>query len=146
MLQNAENRVVSQVFVRLFSGARQGSGSMTINMHPPELGSVKVRIASESGHLNVSLHPQNHQVVGILERHLPTLQQSLADQGIDISDMQVSVDSGGEEGTSRFEEQAFDGRQQRASKTETADPDAKALAETSQASESNSESGLSLRV
>lgn len=106
-LQGAENRIVSQVFVRLFSGVRQGSGNMTINMHPPELGSVKVRIVSDRGHLSVSLHPQNHQVVGILEKHLPMLQQSLADQDIDVSDLQVSVDSGGEEGQPQFEDPAF---------------------------------------
>jgi flagellar hook-length control protein FliK len=85
-------------------------------------------------------------VVGILERHLPTLQQSLADQGLDISDLQVSVDSGGEEGKSRFEEQAFDGRQHRTSKTGTADAEAEALAEAPQAAGGHSESGLSLRV
>jgi hypothetical protein len=106
-LQAAENRVVSQVFVRLYAGVRQGSGNMTINMHPPELGSVKVRISSERGQLNISLHPQNHQVVGILERHLPSLHQSLADQGIDIADMKVSVDDGGGDEGRRFADHEF---------------------------------------
>jgi len=122
-LQGAENRIVSQVFVRLFSGVREGSGNMTINMHPPELGSVKVRILSDRGHLSVSFHPQNHQVVGVLEKHLPTLQQSLADQGIDVSDLQVSVDSGGEEGRSQFEEQAFASSNTKTGRPEAAEND-----------------------
>ncbi|MFW6284375.1 MAG: hypothetical protein ACOC1H_03195, partial [Desulfosalsimonas sp.] len=42
----AESQVVNQVAVRLFTGVRQGSGSMTIQIHPPELGSVKVKVVS----------------------------------------------------------------------------------------------------
>ncbi|MCF8039610.1 MAG: flagellar hook-length control protein FliK [Desulfohalobiaceae bacterium] len=103
-LQTMENKVVSQVFVRLFSGARQGSGNMTINMHPPELGKVKVRLISDKGGLNVHLHSQNQQVLGVLEKHLPTLQQSLEDQGVSLANLQVSVDSGNQD-RPRFEDQ-----------------------------------------
>lgn len=105
-LQPMEKQVVSQVFVRLFSGARQGSGSMTVNIHPPELGSVRVRILSDQGRLSVQLQPQNAQVAGMLERNLPMLQQSLADQGVDIDDLRVSVDPGSQE-KSGFGEHAF---------------------------------------
>ncbi|MGM0453282.1 MAG: flagellar hook-length control protein FliK [Thermodesulfobacteriota bacterium] len=105
--QSAENQIVSQVFVRLFSGAGKGSGSMTIHMHPPELGKVRVRVVSDQGKLNVHLHPQNQQVMGVLEKHLPTLQQSLADQGVVLSDLDVSVDNSGEQDMSQFEEQGF---------------------------------------
>ncbi|MCF8105395.1 MAG: flagellar hook-length control protein FliK [Desulfohalobiaceae bacterium] len=105
-LQTMENKVVGQVFVRLFSGLRQGSGSMTINMHPPELGKVKIRLISDKSGLNVHLHSQNQQVAGVLEKHLPTLQQSLQDQGISLSGLQVGVDSG-EQDKPGFEDQGF---------------------------------------
>lgn len=104
----AENQVVNQVSVRLFTGVRQGSGNMTIQIHPPELGSVRVKVISEQGSLHVQLNPQNQQVAAILERHLPALHQSLADQGIDLSGLQVSVDSGEDPDTSGFEQQAGD--------------------------------------
>jgi len=41
-----------------------------------------------------------------LERNLPALHQSLADQGIDIDDLHVGVDSGENE-NGGFEEHAF---------------------------------------
>ncbi len=106
-LKAEEARVLSQVSVRLSAGIRQGSKNMTIHMHPPDLGRVKVRIISEGSNLNVQLHSQNHQVAGILERHLPGLQQSLADQGVSVTNLQVNVDSGHDQGGSQFEEQGF---------------------------------------
>lgn len=145
----AENQVVNQVSVRLFTGVRQGSGNMTIQIHPPELGSVKVKLVSEQGSLHVHLHPQNQQVAAILERHLPALHQSLADQGIDLSGLQVSVDSGQDQDGARFEQQAEDFF------TDQRNPAAEPEAEESHLSESvdpdgiasyNQGSGLSLRV
>lgn len=107
--QSLENRVVGQVFMRLFTGAGRGSSSMTVNIHPPELGSVRVRIVSGNGRMSVHLNAQNQQVAGILERNLPALHQSLADQGIDIDDLHVSVDSEERE-SADFEERTFTGR------------------------------------
>ena len=104
--QPVENKIVGQVFMRLFSGARQGSGNMTINIYPPEMGSVKIRIISDNGRLTVHMHPGNQQVASILEKNLGVLQQSLADQGLDVSDLFVSVDTGEQE-RSDFEQQAL---------------------------------------
>lgn len=104
--QPVENKIVGQVFMRLFSGARQGSGNVTINIYPPEMGSVKIRIISDHGRLTVHMHPGNQQVAGILEKNLGVLQQSLADQGLDVSDLFVSVDAGAQE-RSDFEQQAL---------------------------------------
>ncbi len=104
--QIQENRIVSQVFACLNTGSRQGSGHWMINLYPPELGKVKVRIFSGKGSLNIHLQSQTHQVAGVLEKHLSALQHSLEDQGIVLSDLQVSVESGNQEG-SQFEEQGF---------------------------------------
>ncbi len=104
--QIQENRIVSQVFACLNKGSRQGSGHWMINLYPPELGKVKVRIFSGKGSLNIHLQSQTHQVAGVLEKHLSALQHSLEDQGLVLSDLQVSVESGNQEG-SQFEEQGF---------------------------------------
>jgi hypothetical protein len=92
-----ERKVLGQVVVRLFKGVRQGSQNMTIHLYPPELGKVKVRIVSDKGDLSVRLHSMNQQVGGILEKYLPLLQQSLEDQGLSLSDLRVTVESGNEE-------------------------------------------------
>jgi hypothetical protein len=92
-----ERKVLGQVVARLFKGVRQGSQNMTIHLYPPELGKVKVRIVSEKGDLNVRLHSMNQQVGFILEKYLPILQQSLENQGIVLSDLRVTVESGNEE-------------------------------------------------
>ncbi|MFO8086004.1 MAG: flagellar hook-length control protein FliK [Desulfobacterales bacterium] len=104
--QRVENSVLGQIAARLFTGVRQGMGNMTINLYPPELGKVKVKIVSEKGSLNVHLHSQNHYVVGVLEKYLSMLQHSLENHGIALSDLQVSVESENQEG-SQFENQRF---------------------------------------
>ncbi|MFO7861566.1 MAG: flagellar hook-length control protein FliK [Desulfosalsimonas sp.] len=145
----AEHQVVNQVSVRLFTGVRQGSGNMTIQIHPPELGSVKVRIVSDQGSLNVHLHPQNQQVAAILERHLPALHQSLADQGIDLSGLQVSVDSGTDQNASGFEDQEGDFTADRRNFNGEAESDENRLAQSAESADPaayNQGSGLSLRV
>lgn len=98
-----ENNVLNQVFVRLAAGMQQGSRNMIINMHPPELGRVKVNLVSDNGRLSAVLHTENQQVQGILDRNLPQLRQSLQEQGLDIADLGVNLDSGGQEGNSEFE-------------------------------------------
>jgi flagellar hook-length control protein FliK len=141
--------VVNQVSVRLFTGVRQGSGNMTIQIHPPELGSVKVKLVSEQGSLHVHLHPQNQQVAAILERHLPALHQSLADQGIDLSGLQVSVDSGTDQNASGFEDQEGDFPADRRTFNAEAESDENRLsrsAESENPAAYNQGSGLSLRV
>jgi hypothetical protein len=101
---SVDRNVLGQVVARLFTSVREGSQNMIIHLYPPQLGKVKVRIVSDKGDLNVRLHSMNHQVVGILEKYLPLLQQSLEDQGIVLSDLQVSVESGDQE-ESQCEEQ-----------------------------------------
>lgn len=145
----AENQVVNQVSVRLFTGVRQGSGNMTIQIHPPELGSVKVRVVSDQGSLNVHLHSQNQQVAAILERHLPALHQSLADQGIDLSGLHVSVDSGTDQNASGFEGQEGDFPADRRTFNGEAESDENRLARSAESENPaayNQGSGLSLRV
>lgn len=147
-LKAEETRVLSQVSVRLSAGIRQGSKNMTIHMHPPDLGRVKVRIISEGSNLNVQLHSQNHQVAGILERHLPGLQQSLADQGVSVTNLHVSVDSGDDQGGSQFEEQGFGASNRHAPGKESAAEDESPAAPDPEPtlSPGGHAQGLSLRV
>ncbi len=105
-MQRTENNVLAQISARLFTGVRQNIPNMVIHLYPPELGKVKVKIVSKKEGLNVHLQSTNNQVVGILEKNLPLLQQSLEDHGIALSDLRVSVESDNQE-KSPFEEEKF---------------------------------------
>ena len=105
-INGIEKRIVNQIFSRLHTGVSQGSGNWTINLHPPELGRVKVKIISGKGSLNIHLKSHNHQVAGILDKHLQALQSALEQQGIELSGLQVSVESGDQD-LSPFEEDGF---------------------------------------
>ena len=105
-LHGVENKILNQVFSRLHTFVSQGTGNWTINLYPPELGRLKVKIISGRGNLDIHLKSHNHQVVGILDKHLPVLQNALEQQGVELSSLQVSVDSG-DQGGGQFEAPGF---------------------------------------
>ncbi len=144
---SSESNVVNQVFVRLAAGLQQGSRNMIINMHPPELGRVKVNLVSDNGRLSAVLHTENQQVQGILDRNLPQLRQSLQEQGLSIEDLGVSLDSGGQEGGSAFEEEqagTFPGQPLGSADQQMEDPGA--VQQEISSDHLSQEQGLNIRV
>ena len=147
--QAFESNVVQQVFVRLVSGMQQGSRSMVINMHPPELGRVKVSLVSDGGRLSAVLHTENQQVQGVLDRHLPQLRQSLQEQGLSIADLGVSLESGGHEGQSDFEDETaglFAGQRLKADDAETETEEAAPVFSEPSGGHLHPEQGFNIRV
>ena len=72
--------------------ARETS-SITLRLHPEELGHVKLELVMDKDSVRAHLHAQSQQVQEVLERHLPRLRDALEMQGLKIDQLQVSVDS-----------------------------------------------------
>jgi flagellar hook-length control protein FliK len=88
-----EQQMVDQVAAKLSSSGNQGKSTLTLNLHPPELGRLTVKLFSEDGHMSLHMHANNQQVQEVLERHMPRLRESLQQQGIELDDAMVSADS-----------------------------------------------------
>ena len=99
-----EGRVVQQTIDHLTLHARGESSSVTVKLHPEELGELQLRMVMEGDQLKVHLQAQSQQVQEVLERNFPRLRDALQDQGITVDDFQVSVDSG-ERGDQQSSEQ-----------------------------------------
>ena len=89
-----ESRVVQQTIDHLTLHARGDSSSVTVKLHPEELGELQLRMVMEGDQLKVHLQAQTQQVQEVLERNFPRLRDALQDQGVTVEDFQVSVDSG----------------------------------------------------
>lgn len=99
-----ESRVVQQTIDHLTLHARADSSTVTVKLHPEELGELQLRMVMEGDQLKVHLQAQSQQVQEVLERNFPRLRDALQEQGVTVEDFQVSVDAG-ERGDQQFSEQ-----------------------------------------
>jgi len=93
LLLTTEKGVVEQVFMKMSNAYRDGSRNILLQLHPPELGKLRIRLTSERGKIRAHLQSQNEHVHDLLQKHLPRLRDSLEEQGIQVEDMRVDVDS-----------------------------------------------------
>lgn len=64
-----------------------------IHLDPPELGSLEIKLQIHNQQATVHVQAQHGQVRDVLEAHAQRLRESLAEQGIDLSDFDVSEQS-----------------------------------------------------
>jgi len=97
-----DSHIVNQTVEHLSIHARGESSTVTVRLHPEELGELQLRMVMEGDQLKVHLHAQSQQVQDVLERNFPRLRDALQDQGVTVEDFQVSVDSGNAEQQQSF--------------------------------------------
>jgi hypothetical protein len=86
MTEKVINQVVRDVKLHL----RDGNSSVTIRLEPPELGSLRVEIATRGGAVTASIESPNAAVRNLLETNLQALKDSLSQAGIKVDSFLVS--------------------------------------------------------
>jgi flagellar hook-length control protein FliK len=99
---NQEVRILDQVLDQMPLNRVGDKSRIVIRLHPEELGEVKLDLVMEKDQLKAHLVTQTQQVQEILEKHLPRLQEALHSQGVKLDNIQVSVDSRGNQGREPF--------------------------------------------
>ncbi len=89
----SENHILNQVVGQISIGKNHGPSSISIKLHPKELGQIKLDLTVDQTKVKAHLIAQNQQVQDVLERHLPALRSALQQQGLQLDHLQVSVDS-----------------------------------------------------
>ncbi|NOQ46896.1 MAG: hypothetical protein GQ559_09540 [Desulfobulbaceae bacterium] len=90
-LEVPESRILDQVINRFTLNRRLESGSITLRLHPQELGELRMEIKVEQDNIKAHITTQNPQVQEILDRHLPRLREALEQQGLSLEQMKVTV-------------------------------------------------------
>lgn len=86
--------IVNQVAMRLGNALKTGLNSLRINLSPPNLGTVQLKISFKDRNLNVSMVAENPSVREVLMSSVNDLRKSLNDQGVLLTKLDVEVDRG----------------------------------------------------
>jgi flagellar hook-length control protein FliK len=83
-------RLVHRVTAALEAAQGRG-GELRMRLEPPELGSIRVELTSDSGSISARIEAESSQVQRLLLESLPQLRERLAEQQIKIEHFQVDV-------------------------------------------------------
>lgn len=101
--------VMKQQLVTMVS---QGIQHAEIRLDPPELGQLMVRVQVQGDQTQVQFQVAQHQTRDLVEQALPRLKELLAEQGLQLTDSQVSQQDSGsgnaEEGRTETEQEGYD--------------------------------------
>ncbi|QSX39099.1 flagellar hook-length control protein FliK [Shewanella sedimentimangrovi] len=86
---------------QLVTMVSQGIQQAEIRLDPPELGQMMVRIQVQGQETQVQFHVTQSQTRDVMEQALPRLREMLAEQGMQLTDGQVSQGGGGRDFGSR---------------------------------------------
>ena len=103
------SQIIDQVTGHFAVNRSLESGTVTIRLHPAELGELRMEIKVEQDNIKAHITAQNPQVQDILDRNLPRLREALQQQGMNLEHMQVSVATDG--GNSQLFQEQFTRRQ-----------------------------------
>jgi|GEM_PF-628652 len=79
---------------RIMTMVANGIQEARIQLDPPELGSMEIKLHIHQDQTSVQIHVQNPQVKEVLEANASRLRESLAQQGMALNDFDVSSQSG----------------------------------------------------
>ncbi len=105
-----EAEIVRQVRVL----AQNGGGRAQIQLNPPELGGLSLRLMVMHDSVQLSVVAERGAVAELIARHLPELRQALEAQGLQIDHVEVDVREREEPGGSRAHDWTEQGTQSHA--------------------------------
>ncbi|MGK2959409.1 MAG: flagellar hook-length control protein FliK [Acidimicrobiales bacterium] len=82
-----------------------GSYDMTIELHPAELGAVRVRAVLENGSIQLHIHAERAATQDMLQNSLATLRTALNDAGLNTSQLSVNSHANLQGQTSQSDQQ-----------------------------------------
>ena len=147
-----DQQLVSQVVSQLSIAIRpHGEGnSIIINLHPEELGRLKLELEVHKDTVKAHLLAQTQQAQEILERHIPRLREALTQQGLRLDEIRIDVEAGLAGGSKGFQHESGGARSGLQPPTNPVAPgkpiDKTLLAKTEPAGWLSGQTGLSLRI
>ena len=90
--QTAQN-IISQVTENVFLQVADESTTMELQLNPENLGKLFVSVTTKEGEVSAQLQTQNEAVKAALESQMNVLKETLAAQGIKVTEVEVTVAS-----------------------------------------------------
>ncbi len=96
-----ESKVTNQIVRGARFLTREGANQVTLRLDPPELGEITIRLSSVDKVLSGEIRVESRMVQEIVNRNMAELRESLGNQGIQVDNIEVSVESGGRSNVDR---------------------------------------------
>ncbi|MEX0655197.1 MAG: flagellar hook-length control protein FliK [Phycisphaeraceae bacterium] len=95
MMSEADAQANASRLARAMNSAvNQGSGTLTVRMTPPEMGTVRIQLQMQAGTVNATLHAEGEGARTLLSQQLSQLRQSLEGQGLTVERLSVQSMNG----------------------------------------------------
>jgi flagellar hook-length control protein FliK len=107
----AEQEIVDTLIQRFNVNPRLQTSKLTMQLHPAELGSLKIDITVKNGSISAHIITQSHQVLETLDKNISRLREVLQDQGYQVEDFKITLNTDRGNEQQLFQEQ-FESKQQ----------------------------------
>lgn len=146
----SEKEMVNTLIQRFNVNPRLQTSKLTMQLHPAELGALKIDLLVKDDSIKANIIAQSQQVLETLEKHLPRLRTALQDQGFTIDSFEISLDGDGGNQKELFQEH-FNSQQQEFAFNKSSSQQAESfdvLLESTEDSDEtdNNDSGINLTV
>ena len=106
-----EKEMVDNLIQRFNVNPRLQTSKLTMQLHPAELGALKIDIVVKHDSITANIVAQSQQVLETIEKHMPRLRATLEDQGFKIDAFEIAMDGDSGNQKELFQEQ-FSSQQQ----------------------------------
>ena len=146
----SEKEMLNTLIQRFNVNPRLQTSKLTMQLHPAELGALKIDLLVKGDSIKANIVAQSQQVLETLEKHLPRLRTVLQDQGFTIDSFEISLDGDGGNQKELFQEH-FNSQQQEFAFNKSSSQQAESfdvLLESTEDSDEtdNNDSGINLTV
>ncbi len=106
-----EKEIVNNLIKRFNVNPRLQTSKLTMQLHPVELGALKINILVNNDSIKANIVAQSQQVIETLEKHMPRLKTILENQGFSVDAFEITMEGDSSKQGEFFQEQ-FQSQQQ----------------------------------
>jgi flagellar hook-length control protein FliK len=141
-----ENRIIDHVIQQVSIRSTPEQSSISIRLHPEELGHLKMELVANNETIKAHIHVQTQQVQDIVEKNLARLREGFEQQGLVLDEIEVSVNSDSRSGPGLFNEQQTDNAKPQTANAAQSQESDDTISEETMIAPHRSDSIISLRI
>lgn len=111
LLHVPEREILDNLIQRFNVNPRLQTSKLSMQLHPAELGSIKIDILVQGDSIKTNIVAQSQQVMDTLEKNLPRLREVLQAQGFTVDAFEITLEGDGGNQKGLFQEH-FNSQQQ----------------------------------
>lgn len=96
--------IIAQIMEKMQGAIKNNVSELTMTLNPASLGEIAVKLASQSGIVTAQFLADNEKIKEIIEQNMEQLKELLAEQGIEVGEIEVGLSGEGKQFTESGDE------------------------------------------